>query len=70
MGREFQSLIAPALLDADAVMRSRALKLYQMCVSAGWESARKRDAAKEHRIETKRQQEVFVLSSHLLALLF
>jgi len=49
MGREMGVLIAPALLDADAFIRTRALKLYQMCISAGWEKARKRELARDQR---------------------
>jgi hypothetical protein len=47
MGREMGVLIAPALLDADAFIRARALRLYQMCISAGWEKERKRELARE-----------------------
>ena len=56
MGREMSSLVAPALLDADPVMRSRALRLYQMCVSAGWERARKRQLVRERYREATRKR--------------
>ena len=56
MGREMALLVAPALLDADPVMRARALRLYQVCISAGWERERKRRVTREQQVEAIRKR--------------
>jgi len=58
MGREMTALVAPALLDADATIRARALRLYQMCVSAGWEKERRRALANAESSQAQRQKQV------------
>lgn len=58
MGREMMALVAPALLDADATIRARALRLYQMCVSAGWEKERRRALANAESSQVQLQKEV------------
>jgi len=44
-------IVAPILLDADPYIRSRGMRLYQMCLSAWWDKGRRREVSAQEQQE-------------------